>query len=361
MRKTLILIFFLQVLLCNAANTLDSRSVVASFGDNLRMWLVTNNPVYRQNIEAISNSKREKCRISDQVTTNMVKHLNLPIVKETFTLDTYLNSIQNAMRDGVAIKIQMDNYKQVEKSKIQVYGAKRAKDIEEIDYVSCNVYASAPFKCTTKDLFYVRKGKITKIAPYEIDEKTHKVHVDLSDIDFDDETVGLTYNYGQHFNIGASFNYAVPWFLIAVDWGLANKMDATTSTKVELTNIMNYKITTTSLKPKMFFTATPALNLKYVAVGCGAGILYMEGTETTNTRNTNITENDGNSTIQYGGSSTTDTQATRIKFMLRPSIKGFIPMSDEWSLVVGAGYDYVFKYKKCNGFNFSLGLQYSLY
>lgn len=33
MKKALTLLFFLQVLLCNAANTLDSRSVVASFGD----------------------------------------------------------------------------------------------------------------------------------------------------------------------------------------------------------------------------------------------------------------------------------------------------------------------------------------
>ena len=65
--------------------------------------------------------------------------------------------------------------------------------------------------------------------------------------------------------------------------------------------------------------------------------------------------------LQQYSNGTYDTYADKIKFMLRPSIKGFIPMSDEWSLVVGAGYDYVFKYKKCNGFNFSLGLQYSLY
>lgn len=358
MKKVLVFIFFLQVLLCNAANTLDSRSVVASFGENLRMWIATGNIAYRGNIEDICNASK-KCRILDNITKDLIKRRNLPPVEKNFTLDSYLNCIDVEMEHG--LKIQMDNYQKVDKRKIQVYGAKNIKDAEDIDYVSCNVYASGPLKYNIKDLFYVRKGKITKIAPYEIDEKTHKVHVDLSDIDFDDETVGLTYNYGQHFNIGASFNYAVPCFLIAVDWGLANKMDATTSTKVEMTNIMNYKVITTSLKPKMFFTATPALNLKYVAIGCGAGILYMEGTETTNTRNTNITENDGGSTIQYGGSSSTDTQATRIKFMLRPSIKGFIPMSDEWSLVVGAGYDYVFKYKKCNGFNFSLGLQYSLY
>ena len=53
MKKALTLLFFLQVLLCNAANTLDSRSVVASFGDNLRMWIVTGNIAYRENIEAI--------------------------------------------------------------------------------------------------------------------------------------------------------------------------------------------------------------------------------------------------------------------------------------------------------------------
>lgn len=177
----------------------------------------------------------------------------------------------------------------------------------------------------------------------------------MSDIDFDEETIGLTYNYGQHFNIGASISYAIPWFMVSFDFGLANKMDAVTSTKVEMTDIMNYTITTTSLKPKMFFTITPALNLKYIAVGCGVGVLYMKGNEM--------------SKFSYGksytggysyGSSTSESDAEKLRFMLRPSIKGFIPLSDEWSLVVGAGYDYAFKYKKCNGFNFSLGFQYSL-
>lgn len=83
----------------------------------------------------------------------------------------------------------MDNYQKVDKRKIQVYGAKSIKDVEEIDYISCNVYASGPLKYSIKDLFYVRKGKITKIAPYEVDEKTHKINVDLSDIDFDEETI----------------------------------------------------------------------------------------------------------------------------------------------------------------------------
>lgn len=352
MKKALTLLFFLQVLLCNAANTLDARSVVASFGDNLRMWIVTGNIAYRENIEAICNASK-KCRILDSITKDLIQRRNLPLVDKNFTLDSYLNCIDVEMSHG--LKIQMDNYQKVDKRKIQVYGAKSIKDVEEIDYISCNVYASGPLKYSIKDLFYVRKGKITKIAPYEVDEKTHKINVDLSDIDFDEETIGLTYNYGQHFNVGASISYAIPWFMVSFDFGLANKMDAVTSTKVEMTDIMNYTITTTSLKPKMFFTITPALNLKYIAVGCGVGVLYMKGNEM--------------SKFSYGksytggysyGSSTSESDAEKLKFMLRPSIKGFIPLSDEWSLVVGAGYDYAFKYKKCNGFNFSLGFQYSL-
>ncbi len=74
----------------------------------------------------------------------------------------------------------------------------------------------------------MRNGKISKIDKYEeiVDKHTgkRKVKVDLSDIDFDEETIGLTYNYGQHFNIGASISYAIPWFMVSFDFGLANKM-----------------------------------------------------------------------------------------------------------------------------------------
>lgn len=325
---------------------------VRSFGANMQSWGQTSKLEYQKNLQKLCDGAKS-VRVCDEIVESLAPKNGYIGNGGSYFLETYLNCLIKEIKKG--IHIQYSNFKTVNVDETTVY------DTRGLELIACNIVISGAVNYNVKDLFYVRNGKITKIAPYEIDEKTHKVHVDLSDIDFDDETVGLTYNYGQHFNIGASFNYAVPWFLIAVDWGLANKMDATTSTKVEMTNIMNYKITTTSLKPKMFFTATPALNLKYVAIGCGAGILYMEGTEATNERNTNITENDGSSTIQYGGSSSTDTQVTRIKFMLRPSIKGFIPLSEEWSLVVGAGYDYVFKYKKCNGFNISLGLQYSLY
>jgi hypothetical protein len=45
--------------------------------------------------------------------------------------------------------------------------------------------------------------------------------------------------------------------------------------------------------------------------------------------------------------------------MIRPSVKGFIPVSDQWFVTVTVGYDYVFGYKDKNGVNFGLGLQYN--
>ena len=51
---------------------------------------------------------------------------------------------------------------------------------------------------------------------------------------------------------------------------------------------------------------------------------------------------------------------SKFKFMLRPSVKGYIPIYD-WSIVFGVGYDYIFDYEDLNGINFSIGFQYSLW
>ena len=47
--------------------------------------------------------------------------------------------------------------------------------------------------------------------------------------------------------------------------------------------------------------------------------------------------------------------------MLRPVIKGFIPVSEDYlDIVVSVGYDYVFGYKEKNGLNFGIGIQFVL-
>lgn len=323
---------------------------VRNFGANMQSWGQTSKLEYQKKLQKLCDGAKS-VRVCDEIVESLAPKNGYAVNGSSYFLETYLNCLIKEIKKG--IHIQYSNFKTINVGETTVY------DTRGLELIACNIVISGAVNYNVKDLFYVRNGKISKIDKYEeiVDKHTgkRKVKVDLSDIDFDEETIGLTYNYGQHFNIGASISYAIPWFMVSFDFGLANKMDAVTSTKVEMTDIMNYTITTTSLKPKMFFTITPALNLKYIAVGCGVGVLYMKGNEM--------------SKFSYGksytggysyGSSTSESDAEKLKFMLRPSIKGFIPLSDEWSLVVGAGYDYAFKYKKCNGFNFSLGFQYSL-
>ncbi len=323
---------------------------VRSFGENMQSWGQTSKLEYQKNLQKLCDGAKS-VRVCDEIVESLAPKNGYVGNGGSYFLETYLNCLIKEIKKG--IRIQYSNFKTVNTSETTVY------DTRGLELIACNIVISGAVNYNVKDLFYVRNGKISKIDKYEeiVDKHTGKrnVKVDLSDIDFDDETIGLIYNYGQHFNIGASISYAIPWFMVSFDFGLANEMGEVTNTKVEMTDIMNYTITTTSLKPKMFFTITPALNLKYVAIGCGVGVLYMKGNEVSKY---------GHYTSFTGGclygSSTSESDAEKLKFMLRPSIKGFVPLSDEWSLVAGVGYDYAFKYKKCNGFNFSLGFQFSL-
>lgn len=121
---------------------------------------------------------------------------------------------------------------------------------------------------------------------------------------------------------------------------------------------MNYKRTRKILDPKFYVTATPSLYFRYVSVGCGVGVLYMSGKEEKSSSSYSSSLSGG---ISSSGYSSTTQECTKLNFMLRPVIKGFIPVSEDYlDIVVNIGYDYVFGYKEKNGLNFGIGVQFVL-
>lgn len=179
------------------------------------------------------------------------------------------------------------------------------------------------------------------------------VHYRPSMIEYakDEQSFGITYNYGQHFPLGLSLNYGYGLLMLSLDYGQNFDKDKFISFDEGTENASNYKKVT--LDPQNYITLTPQFYLKYFSVGCGVGCMLLN--KEVETKTTISSSSESSSTSQSTTSSLTDTS---YKLMIRPTVKGFIPINDNFSIMVSAGYDYCFDFKEKNGFNAGLGLQW---
>lgn len=324
-----------------------NENAVRSFAANMQSWSQTTKLEYQRNLQKLCDGAKS-VRVTDNIIESLAPKNGYMNAKGSYFLETYLNCLIKEIKKG--IHIQYSNFKYVNTNETTV------SDTKGLELIACDITISGAVNFNVKDLFYVRNGKISKIDKYEeiIDKRTGKrrIKVDLSDIEFSDEAMALTYNYSKNFPVGATFEYAWPWFRLGLDLGVNFKKDNFIVDDVKMTDIMNYERTTKTLDAKSYITVTPSFYMKYFSLGCGIGALFLEGTEEHHNYSTG-------ETTQVGGSSSTD--VSEIRFMLRPCIKGFIPLADDdFAFIISAGYDYAFGYKKCNGLNFGLGFQFNL-
>uniref|UniRef100_UPI002592D590 hypothetical protein n=1 Tax=Xylanibacter caecicola TaxID=2736294 RepID=UPI002592D590 len=183
-----------------------------------------------------------------------------------------------------------------------------------------------------------------------------KIMVDFNDFINNHGTFGFSYNYGQHFPVGGSFNGSfedIP-LMISIDFGINFDNDKHIIDKVNMQDIMNYDREKKELDTKFFVTVTPQAYFNYFAIGCGFGFLYMDGTS-------DYTRYSSSSASNTSASTSSSSNAYLIKPMIRPVIKGFIPFSyEDYYISISVGYDWVLGYKKKNGFNVGIGIQCSL-
>jgi hypothetical protein len=342
--------------------------VVQSYGENLHFWSETGSMVYRENIKVICKGKKEAI-FKDQLTRKLAKEKYGDL--DFYQLATFINCIDNKV--GEHISIQVSNLKQRNDSEIEVTNSNTRsfsygkKSDDELRYVSCDIsITGATFNYHGSQLIYVRNGKITKVDDCVVVTTStgeKKIKVDLSDMMDDLETFGVTYNYGKNWPIGLSLNYSYSMFMVGLDIGVNLDKDKLNKHKLEMTDVMNYTKEDIEYDPLFFATVTPSFYLKYFSIGCGAGILYLKGTKHVSSSKSSSYSNisEGSSiSVTSSSHSSYDEDCTKVKFMLRPSIKGFIPLSNEWYLSLSVGYDYAFGYREKNGVNFGIGLQYAL-
>lgn len=156
----------------------------------------------------------------------------------------------------------------------------------------------------------------------------------------EDDTWGLGYGYTQHFPLALSANYTHSCISIATEFGF----------NLDSKKYVEYN-------PSAYFVVSPGLYLRFLSINCGAGVMASDYTKTTYEEHT---ENFGG--ITQTTTTSTSISQTKYHFMLKPSITGYIPISDEdYYITINAGYNYIPKFKELNGWSFGIGFQWVIW
>lgn len=124
----------------------DAEKIVRRFWDNLRLWCETKDIDYIEKVRKECHTR--ECRVNDNLMKEFVQLLKLPEIG-TYTLDSYLLGFQSAgMEENVDITI--GEIKEIDNSK-------------DFCIVSCSIKVVGAFNVEARNLFYIRKGKVSKI------------------------------------------------------------------------------------------------------------------------------------------------------------------------------------------------------
>ena len=175
----------------------------------------------------------------------------------------------------------------------------------------------------------------------------------------EDQTWGLGYSYSQTFPLSLSLNYTYNCFSLASEFGF-NLDGKKYTTKYNLDS-KNY--TTKEYNPSGYWVVAPGFYCRFLSINCGVGFMTSNYSETqTNTEIFSGESEDGSTSVDGSISITTGYSTTKFKFMLKPSITGYIPISDEdFYITINAGYNYIPKFKELNGWSFGVGFQWVIW
>lgn len=324
--------------------------VVQQFGNNLSSWANGGKEfIALQNFNKLC-SKNPSFRAADDIMQSLARKNGL-VPSQNYDLDNYITCLQKEINSGVSITIS--NISNVPSSEI-------SKPRVGFQYVSCNIQISGATNMKESALFLIKDNKVANIQNYVVSTNNstgkRKIEVDWSGLDIDEDTegFGVSYNYSKAFPFGASITYSKWKFMIGVDFGINNDKDIYTTQKVYFNNIVDYKIDRGEYDLKYFITATPSFYMKYFSVGWGVGYAYLKGTKYT--MDNNLTVYPDGTTIQTG--STTSVDDFKYKWMMRPTIKGYIPCSDNFFISLSVNYDWIIGYKEKSGIGFGAGIHF---
>jgi hypothetical protein len=288
-------------------------------------------------------------RIGDNIMQSLAQKNGISRT-DTYLWESYVACLQKEVDKGV--KIQISNISSISEDQVNV-------PYKGFQYASCNIQMSGASNFDESALFILKDGKIAKIQNYEtiVDARTgkRKIKVDLSGLELDENTqgLGILYNYGKSFPVGASIMFSYWKLMLSADFGLNLDDDIYTTHKEDYTNANDYKITRSEYDLKYYFTLTPAFYLKYFAIGCGFGCASLSNNEYVEEHSS--TEYNG---IVASSTKSSTSESYKYKFMLRPTIRGFIPCNDELLISLSVSYDWILDYKDKSNISFGVGIHY---
>ena len=163
----------------------------------------------------------------------------------------------------------------------------------------------------------------------------------------EDDTWGLGYGYSQHFPLALSANYTHSCISIATELGF---------------NLDSKKYTAQEYNPIGYLAVSPGLYLRFLSINCGAGVMASHYIKTTYEHYTDNFGGEQKGGAGNNGSIGISKYKYRFMFMLKPSITGYIPISDEdYYITINAGYNYIPKFKELNGWSFGIGFQWVIW
>lgn len=273
MKKVLLSVMFLICGITSFGQTAE-ENVVRRFGGNLRDWCSTKNINFRKSAQ---DQCIDACRVVDKIMEDYARNNGVRI--KDYVIPNYLNCFQEAMGKG-SVNINILNLRTI-RSDEQAYSLYGESTIEqerqrskEVVTIACEIAVNGVLDYNVKDVYYVRRGRILKILPYEeeTDQRTgkKKVKVDFSDL-VDEHSIEVSYGYSSHFplNIGVSTNFSL--FNIGVEYGMNFSED-----QLQTKKHTNFATSTLERGKYWYLMATPGVYLRYASIDCGLGNVFAK-------------------------------------------------------------------------------------
>lgn len=169
----------------------------------------------------------------------------------------------------------------------------------------------------------------------------------------EEQTFGVGYNYSELFPLTLSANYTYHCLSVAAEIGA---------------NLKGKKYTINQYDPLGYLTVSPGLYCRYLSINCGIGFLVSNYTKIETWGNSHTEESSGGNddgSVSHNSSSTTiisgstSTETNKYHLIIKPSITGYIPISDEcYYITINVGYNFLPKFKELNGWSFGMGFQW---
>ena len=146
----------------------------------------------------------------------------------------------------------------------------------------------------------------------------------------EDETLGVGYKYSKYFPVTLSLNMTRSFVSLFMELGI----------NTDNSIISDYN-------PRFYMMFSPGLYFRFMSINCGIGYLPGDYVVNLDIENGNVVNTEKTKTNYY---------------MLKPSITGYIPISDEdFYITVDVGYNYFPNIKELNGLSLGLGFQWVIW